>query len=122
MLGWGMTDSGIGVSAAPGQDGSAIDDQITCPDQPTPQGRQHAQDEECLGSRRSGSLTALALLGGTGNAWPPVVTKGQAARACAREQEVARTPGGRCAARLLVRQARAGDSGDAPIAPPGGRR
>src|SRR6266568_4277301 len=79
MLGWGMTDSGVGVSAAPGQDGSAIDDQITCPDQPTPQGRQHAQDEECLGSRRSGSLTALALLGGTGNAWPPVVTKGQAA-------------------------------------------
>src|SRR6266702_1782213 len=78
-LGWGMTASGIGVSAAPAHAGSATDDQITCPDQPTPQGRQHAQDEECLGSRRSGSRTALALLGGTGNAWTPAVTKGQAA-------------------------------------------
>lgn len=79
MLGRGMTDSGIGVGAVPGQDGGAIDDEVACPDQPTPDGGQHCENEERLRSRRSGSLATLALLGGTGNAWPPVMTSRQAA-------------------------------------------
>ncbi len=41
MLGRGMTDSGIGVGAALGQDGGAIDDEVACPDQPMPDGGQH---------------------------------------------------------------------------------
>src|SRR2546421_8829744 len=79
MLSRGMTDSGIRVGAVPRQDGSAIDNQITRSDQPTTQSRQYAQDEERLGSRRSGGLATLALLRGTGNARPPILPQRQAA-------------------------------------------
>ncbi len=68
MLGRGMTDGGIGVSATPGQDGGTIDDEITCTDQPSSHSAQHAHHEQGLWQGRSGGLTALALLGGTGNA------------------------------------------------------
>ena len=64
MLGGGMTDGGIGVGASPGQNRSAIDDEVAYPDQPTPDGGQHTEDEERLGHRRSSSLSTLALLGG----------------------------------------------------------
>ena len=77
MLSGRMTDGGIGVSVAPGQDGGAIDDEVACPDQPTPNGAQHAQHEEGFWQGCSGGLTALALLGGTGNAWLAIVPQRQ---------------------------------------------
>src|SRR5579864_5910939 len=79
MLSRGMTDSGIRIGAVPRQDGGAIDNQITRPDQPTAQSRQDAQDEERLGSRRSGGPATLALLRGTGNARSAIVPQRQAA-------------------------------------------
>ena len=48
MLGGGMTESSIGVAAAPGQDGGAIDDEVAGTDQPSPDGPQHAQHEQRL--------------------------------------------------------------------------
>jgi hypothetical protein len=79
MLGGGMTDGGIGVGASPGKARGAIDDEVACPDQPTPDGGQHTEDEERLGHRRSSGLSTLALLGRTGNAWLPITAHGQAA-------------------------------------------
>jgi hypothetical protein len=78
MLGWGMTDGCIGVGTAPGQDGGTIDDEVARPDQLTPQSGQHVQHEEGLWQGRSGGLTALALLRGTGNAWLAITTQRQA--------------------------------------------
>jgi len=63
----------------PGQDGGTIYDQIPCPDQSSTEGSEHAQNEERLGGRCSGGLATLALLGGTLNAWPPIMTQRQAA-------------------------------------------
>src|SRR5438552_3434063 len=74
----GHSFGGIGVGTAPGQDGGTIDDEVARPDQPTPQSGQHAQHEEGLWQGRSGGLTALALLGGTGNAWLAITTQRQA--------------------------------------------
>ena len=79
MLDGSMTDGGIRVGTSPGQDRGAIDDEIARPDQPPPHGRQHTEDEECLGHRCASGLSALALLGGTGNAWSPIAAQGQAA-------------------------------------------
>jgi hypothetical protein len=48
MLGRGMTNGGIGISSALGQDGSASDDQITSPNEAALQSRQHGEDKERL--------------------------------------------------------------------------
>src|SRR5439155_26827273 len=62
MVGRGMTNGGIGISSAPSQDGSAIDDQITCPNQTAPQSRQHGEDKECLRQRSPSSLSPFPRL------------------------------------------------------------
>jgi hypothetical protein len=76
MLGRRMAEGGIRVGPSPGQKGSAIDDEIARPDQPTAQSGQHYQDEERFGHRRPSGLTTLALLRGAGNAGPPILTEG----------------------------------------------
>ena len=48
MLSRGMTDSRIGIAAAPGQNGRTVDDQIARSDQPTTDGGPHRQEEERL--------------------------------------------------------------------------
>src|SRR5438093_2178 len=62
MLSGSMTEGRIRVSPSPGQDGRAIDDQITRPDEPTAHSGEHGQNEEGFRQRRSGPLSALALL------------------------------------------------------------
>ncbi len=49
MVSGGMADGGIGVGAAPGQDGGAVDDQIAGADEPPVQRQAHDDDEERLG-------------------------------------------------------------------------
>ena len=78
MLGRRMANSGIGIGTSPRQDGRTINNEVARPDQPSPDGGQHREDEKRLGRRRCGGLSALALLGGTGNTWPPIAAQGQA--------------------------------------------
>ena len=47
MLGGSMAISSIGISAVPGEDGSAIDDEIAGPNKPTTDGGEHAEDKAC---------------------------------------------------------------------------
>ena len=46
MLSWGMAKGGIRVGAAPGKDGSALDNQIAGANQSSTDGSQDAQDRE----------------------------------------------------------------------------
>ena len=73
-----MADGRIGIAAAPGQDGSTIDDQIAGPDQPTTDGRQHGEDEERLGSGAPALVSAFPLLERHGNARMAIALQRQA--------------------------------------------
>ncbi len=64
MMRWSMTQRGIRVGATPGQDGGAIDDQITSANQAAADGQEHAEDEETFMHRCASGLAALALLRG----------------------------------------------------------
>ncbi len=75
----GMADGGIGVGSSPGQNGSAITDQITCADQPTLDGGQDAEHKERLADRGASPRSPLPLLGGARNAGLSVTTQRQAA-------------------------------------------
>jgi hypothetical protein len=79
MLSGGMTNGSIGISALPSQDGSTIDDEVACANQPTANGRQHTQHEKRLWQRRSGEAGTLALLRGAGNTWVAMTIQRQAA-------------------------------------------
>jgi hypothetical protein len=63
-----MTDGGIGIRSAPGQDGSTIDNQIASPDQMAAHGTPDGEYEKGLKGRRSCRLPAFAQLGRAGNA------------------------------------------------------
>jgi hypothetical protein len=46
MVSGSMAKGSIGITASPGQDGSAVNDEITCPDEPTSQSIDHGENEE----------------------------------------------------------------------------
>jgi hypothetical protein len=75
MMGWSMSDGRVGVGSLPGENGSAIDDEIACANQAATERYEHREDEETFVERSSGRMTALTLLGRTGNAQPslPVI-------------------------------------------------
>ena len=73
-----MADSRIGIAAAPGQNGRAVDDQIARPDQPTTEGSLHRQEEERLRSRRSGAVPAFPQLRSAWNARYTMGIQGEA--------------------------------------------
>src|SRR6266567_7310805 len=51
MLSRSMAKSGIGVGAAPGEDGDAINDEIAGANEPTTQSGQDREDKECFRQR-----------------------------------------------------------------------
>ncbi len=55
-------------------------DAVPCVNQATMDGQEHDQDEETFMDGGSRSTTALALLGGTGNAEPSLTVRRQATR------------------------------------------
>src|SRR5215472_17043469 len=68
MVRWGMSDLGIGITPPPGQDGGAIDNEVTGTDQSTADGDLHCQDKQRLPHWGTGSSLSLPMLGGTGHA------------------------------------------------------
>ncbi len=67
MVRRGMSHLRIGVTPPPGEDGRAIDDQITGADESTAEGNLHGQDEPCLPYRGTSSPLAFPLLRGRGD-------------------------------------------------------
>jgi len=55
-----VTNGGIGIASAPGQNGRTIDNQIASPDQMTAHGTPDREDEEGLKGRCSCGLPAFA--------------------------------------------------------------
>jgi hypothetical protein len=72
MLSWSMAIGGIGIGSVPREDGSAIDNQIACANQPSPDSGEYIEDKECFWQGSSSTLTALALLRSTGDAWTTI--------------------------------------------------
>jgi hypothetical protein len=59
MVSRSITDGGIGVGSAPGQNGSTIDDQIAGADEAATHGGLYGQHEQSLGQWRSCHVTAF---------------------------------------------------------------
>ena len=78
MVGGSMTSGGIGISSAPSQDGSAINDEITSSDQTAAHGTPDTEHEEGLKGWGTCRLPALTQLGRTGNAWRSIGSLRQA--------------------------------------------
>lgn len=76
---WGVAVGGIRIVRAPGEDGSAVDDEVTQTHDPLGDGRPHRADEEQLVGGSAQGLLALALLGGTRHTGPTTLVGGQAA-------------------------------------------
>jgi hypothetical protein len=72
MVGGGVPDGGIGVRSAPGQDGSAVDDEITAARHAPAHRQAHHDHQQRLGDRRSRSCRPLPLLCGSRHAGPAV--------------------------------------------------
>ena len=53
----------VGIPSPPRQDGSAVNDQVTGANEPTPDGDLHCQNEQRLAYRSSDILFTLPLLG-----------------------------------------------------------
>ena len=71
---WGMAQRGIGIGAVPGEDGSAVDNQIASMGEVRPQGRTHQQHEQgSAGGRTCGACRASAK---HGRSLTPLVTPG----------------------------------------------
>src|SRR5262245_36564531 len=75
VVGRGVAQRGIGIGATPGQDGSAVDDQIA--GEASPQRRAYQQHEEGFALRGSSSALPLTLLGWAGHAWLTTRLHGQ---------------------------------------------
>src|SRR5437764_6932285 len=63
MVSGSMAKGGIGITASPGQDRSAVNDEITCPDEPRSQSIDNGEHEEGFMQRGSGGMATFALLG-----------------------------------------------------------
>jgi len=46
MVSGSMAKGSIGITASPGQDRSAVNDEITCPDEPTSESVENGENEE----------------------------------------------------------------------------
>lgn len=68
MLSWSMTRGGIGISATPSEDGSALTDEITGSNESRTQSVQHCEHEKRRMQGSSRSMAAFALLGCARNA------------------------------------------------------
>src|SRR5436309_316513 len=73
-----VTEGGIGIGSAPGQDGSTIDNQIASSDQMATHGTPDREHKEGLKGRRSCGLPAFAQLRWAGNARPASCAEWQA--------------------------------------------
>jgi hypothetical protein len=62
MLRWGMSKSSIGISAVPGKNGDAIDDEIAGSYEPTTNGSQDTEHEKRFVQRCATLSPTLALL------------------------------------------------------------
>jgi hypothetical protein len=72
-----MPDGRIRVGSAPSKNRRTIDDEITCANRAATDGDKHGQHEETFIHGSSSCMTALALLGGTGNAEPSLPVRWQ---------------------------------------------
>lgn len=95
----GMPDLRVGITPPPRQDGGAVDDEITRPDEPTADGNLHCQNEQRLACRSSGSLFTLPLLGSRRDTRLTMSIKGQPA--CERQGRSTAQP----IVHILVREA-----------------
>jgi hypothetical protein len=62
MVGRGVPKGGIRITASPSQDGSAVNDEITSPDESSSDGLQNGQNEKRLVHRSASGMAAFALL------------------------------------------------------------
>jgi hypothetical protein len=83
MVGRSVPEGGIRVTASPSQNGSTVNDEITCPNESRSNSLLNGEHEERLVQRGSGCVATFALLGSAGNArlslfvqWQPTC-KGQ---------------------------------------------
>src|SRR5258708_18360389 len=79
MLSGRVDKGGIGVSTAPGEDGSAIDDEIASTKEPTAQCSENGEDKQCFRQRCPGAISPLPLLRGTRDARTAILAQWQAA-------------------------------------------
>ena len=80
MLGRSMAIGSIGVSATPGKDGSAINNQVAGPNEPTVQSDEDGEDKKRFRQRCSGTIAPLPLLRGARDAGTAILPQRQAAR------------------------------------------
>src|SRR2546426_9110969 len=80
MLSRSMAKSGIGVGAAPSEDGDAINDEIAGANEPTTQSGQDREDKECFRQRCPCAIPTLPLLGRRRNASMAILAQRQTAR------------------------------------------
>ena len=68
MVGRSVPEGRVRITTSPGQDGSTINDEITCPNESSSESLQNGEHEERLVQRGSGCVATFALLGSAGNA------------------------------------------------------
>jgi hypothetical protein len=78
MVSGSMTESGIGITASPSQDGRTVNDEITSPNESRADGMENRKHKERLIERGPCCMTAFALLGFAGNARLPLFVQRQA--------------------------------------------
>src|SRR5256885_12422341 len=77
MVSRSMSIGSIGIMAFPGQDGSTVNDEITCSYQSRPHGVQNSDDKKGLMHRGSGGMATFTLLGGARNARVSLLGQGE---------------------------------------------
>jgi hypothetical protein len=80
MLRRSMTKGGIRVSATPGEDRSAIDNQVTSANEPSTDGSQDTEHKKRFSQRCSTLLSTFALLRWARDTWTAIFAQQQAAR------------------------------------------
>src|SRR5258708_28350176 len=80
MVSGSMAKGGIGITASPGQDGSAINDEITSSDESRLDCMQDSQHKERLIQGCTGCVATFALLGFARNAELSLLVQGQPTR------------------------------------------
>jgi hypothetical protein len=80
MMCRGMPYLGIRITPPPGQDGSAIDNEVTGTNETTAEGDLHRQDQQRLPDWGTSSLLPFPLLGSRRDTWLTTSVKGQPAR------------------------------------------
>src|SRR2546423_10602538 len=68
MVSGSVPEGRVRITTSPSQDGSTINDEITCPNEPSSESLQNRENEERFVHRSTSSMTAFTLLGFAGNA------------------------------------------------------